>query len=445
MLYRKAKERIDTWMSDSGVALLVSGARQVGKTRLIRECLKERNLDYLEINLINEPDLIPLFSQSSSVQDLVVGLSTAKNHHFIKNETILFIDEIQELKDIATQIKFWVDEGSFKYILSGSLLDIELKALRSAPVGYLHELKMFPMDFEEFLIASGVPDESIEYIHSCFEQKKSVTDVVHDKIMQHFKRYLVVGGMPAAVQEYVDTGDISRVSMIQKNIIELYKLDFTKYEAVEKKLKLIAIFDQMPSQLMKQNRRFNYSDIQKGLRFERLEDSFLWLTSAGVAIPVYNTSEPRVALKQNTKSSLLKLYSSDVGLLTCQYGSIIRTKILTDDNSVNLGGIYENAIAQELNSRGFEMFFYNSHKHGELDFLIERDLSVVPIEVKSGKDYRVHSALNSCVSNPEYEVNEAFVLANCNIRSEDRIMYLPVYMAMFLSNTDDKLILKKID
>ena len=201
----------------------------------------------------------------------------------------------------------------------------------------------------------------------------------------------------------------------------------------------------MPSQLMKQNRRFNYSDIQKGLRFERLEDSFLWLTSAGVAIPVYNTSEPRVALKQNTKSSLLKLYSSDVGLLTCQYGSIIRTKILTDDNSVNLGGIYENAIAQELNSRGFDMFFYNSHKHGELDFLIERDLSVVPIEVKSGKDYRVHSALNSCVSNPEYEVNEAFVLANCNIRSEDRIMYLPVYMAMFLSNTDDKLILKKID
>ena len=445
MLYRKAKDRIDAWMSDSGTALLVSGARQVGKTRLIRECLNERNLDYLEINLIDEPYLIPLFSQSASVQDLIVGLSTAKNHHFIKGETILFIDEVQESKDIVTKIKFWVDEGSFKYILSGSLLGIEVKMLRSAPVGYLQELKMFPMDFEEFLIASGVPDESIEYIRSCYKLMEPVSDVVHDKIMQHFKRYLVVGGMPAAVQEYVDTGDISRVTIIQNNIIELYKLDFTKYEGIEKKLKLLAIFDQMPSQLMKQNRRFNYSDIQKGLRFERLEDSFLWLTSAGVAIPVYNTSEPRVALKQNTKSSLLKLYYADVGLLTGQYGNIIRTKILTDDTSVNLGGIYENAIAQELNAHGFDIFFYNSHKHGELDFLIERDLSVVPIEVKSGKDYKIHSALNSCISNPEYEVKEAIVLSNYNIRIEDRIKYLPVYMAMFIKDTDDKLILNKIE
>lgn len=445
MLYRKAKQRIDTWLSETGTALLVSGARQVGKTRLIRECLNDSNLDHLEINLIEEPDLIPLFSQSTSVQDLVVGLSTAKNHHFIKGETILFIDEIQELKDIVTKIKFWVDEGSFKYILSGSLLGIELKALRSAPVGYMQELKLFPMDFEEFLIASGVLGESIEYLNSCFEENKPVTDVVHNKIMQHYKRYLVVGGMPAAVQEYVDTGDISRVSVIQSNIIELYKLDFTKYEATEKKLRLIAIFDQMPAQLMKQNRRFNYSDIQKGLRFERLEDSFLWLTSAGTSIPVYNTSEPRAALKQNTKSSLLKLYSSDVGLLTYQYGSMIRTKILTDDTSVNLGGIYENAVAQELNSHGFDMFFYNSHKHGELDFLIERDLSVVPIEVKSGKDYKIHSALSNCVSNPEYEITEALVLSNYNIRVENRIRYLPVYMVMFINNTDNKLILDKIE
>jgi len=432
MLFRKAEKDILSWIRTSKNALLVSGARQVGKTWSIRNCLRAEDCDFLEINLIEEPELVPALTQCNSVSDLVVMLSAAKNYSFTKGRTILFIDEVQELKEIVTKVKFWVDEGSFRYILSGSLLGIELRSIRSAPVGYLTEVEMFPLDFEEFLLASAVTPETIQYLKTCFDERKPVMDLVHQKMMQHFRRYLVVGGMPAAVQEYADSGDISKVSIIQKDIIELYKLDFTRYEQEDKKLMLISIYNNVPSQLLKQNRRFNFSDIRKGLRFERLEDSFLWLTAAGVVIPAYNATEPRVALNQNAKSSLFKLYSSDVGLLTCQYGNAIRVKILTDDQHVNLGGVYENVVAQELNTHGFPLYFYNSHKNGELDFLIEQDLRVVPIEVKSGKDYYVHSALSKAAGNPEYDIETAYILANCNISCEDKMIYLPVYMCTFI-------------
>ena len=438
MLDRKAEKEITAWMRTSKTALLVSGARQVGKTWSIRRCLERERCHFLELNLIREPELILVLAQSSSVDDLIINLSAAKNFSFRKGETILFIDEVQELKDIVTKVKFWVEDGRFRYILSGSLLGVELRSLRSAPVGYLTEITMYPLDFEEFLVASGVTEETISYLRDCFDQCRPVQELAHSKMMQHFQRYLVVGGMPAAVQEYVDTGDINQVTILQRGIIEQYKLDFTKYEDQDKKLMLISVFEQVPAQLLKQNRRFNYSDLKKGLRFERLEDSFLWLSSAGVVIPVYNTTEPRIALSQNAKSSLLKLYSSDVGLLTCQYGNAIRMKILLGDTSVNLGGIYENAVAQELNTHGFPLYFYNSHKNGELDFVIEKDMTVVPIEVKSGKDYYVHSAITNVSENREYGVNTAYVFANCNVTQDGKMRYLPIYMIAFLR--DDMLL-----
>lgn len=436
MLTRKAERRIIDWIQNRGEksALLVSGARQVGKTWLIRECLKTTESQFLEINLIAEPELIPVLEKVRTVDDLIVNLSASRNFHFEKGKTILFIDEVQEVKDLVTRIKFFVDEGSFRYILSGSLLGIELISLRSAPIGYLSEIAMFPLDFEEFLINSGVPETTIRYLSDCFRQRKALEDLVHQKMMKHFVRYLVIGGMPAAVQEYVNSFDVAKVNEIQRNIIELYKLDFTKYEEENRKLMLIAVYQQIASQLLKQNRRFSYQDLQKGLRFERVEDSFLWLSSAGVAIPVYNATEPRVALNQNKKSSLLKLYSSDVGLLTCQYGNAVRMNILMEDRHVNLGGIYENAVAQELNTHGFPLYYYNSHKQGELDFVIEKGFSVIPLEVKSGKDYRVHSAISNVSGNPEYDIQEAYVLANSNISREGKITYLPVYMAMFIQD-----------
>lgn len=444
MLKRKVEKRIKDWIANDKRALLVSGARQVGKTYIIRECLKQTKRDYLEINLINNPEYIPVMSQSTSVEDLITNISTISSHKMIKKETILFIDEIQECKDLVTKIKFWVDDNNFKYILSGSLLGVELRSLRSAPVGYITEIKMFPMDFEEFLIASEVPDDTIEHLKNCYINSIPINDVVNDTMFKHMYRYLVVGGMPQAVMEYINSSDIGRVTDIQQSIIEYYKHDFTKYESENKKLLLVNVFDQIPSQLLKQNKRFNYSDIKKKLRFERLENSFLWLSYSGVAIPVYNATEPKVSLNQNTKSSLLKLYSSDVGLLTCQYGNALRSKILTKDNDLNLGGVYENFIAQELNSHKFNLYFYNSHKYGELDFVIEKDLSVIPIEVKSGKDYYVHSAISNVTQNPNYGIKESIVFARSNIQPKGKIKYLPDYMVMFLSDNTKAPVLDKI-
>ena len=238
MITRKAEQRIKDWLKKSQKALLVSGARQVGKTYTIRQCLKEEKCNYLEINLIDQPQLVTAIEKSFGVDDFIINVSAITNYEFMPGETVVFIDEVQEIPDIITRIKFWVDDGRFKYILSGSLFGVEIKNLRSVPVGYLSEISMYPLDFEEFLNASGVTSSTIEYIKECFHKRSPVGDIVNSKIMEHFRRYLVVGGMPDAVNEYISTGNISSVTTIQKNIIELYKKDFTKYEAKEKRLKL---------------------------------------------------------------------------------------------------------------------------------------------------------------------------------------------------------------
>ncbi len=434
MIVRKAEKYINNWIKHPKRALLVAGARQVGKTYTIRKCLTLSNCNYIEINLIENPEFVLALEQSTSIEELKLNISALKNVTFVDNESYLFIDEVQECADIITKIKFWVDDGRIKFILSGSLLGIELKNLRSAPVGYVEELDMYPLDFEEFLIASNVTLETIDYLKNCFLNLVPITDVINNKMFTHLNRYLVVGGMPAAVNAYIETGNLGEVSIIQKNIIRQYKMDFTKYETLDKKLMLSAIYDQIPSQLLKQNNRFNYSDIEKNLRFEKLENSFLWLKYAGVAIATLNSTEPRIALTQNAKSSLLKLYSSDVGLLTCQYGTALRSKILFDDNKINLGGVYENFVAQELHAHGYPSYFYNNHNIGELDFLIEHNGAVLPIEVKIGKDYYVHSAITKVTNNKEYQIKASYVFANCNIEKQNKIIYYPIYMCAFLND-----------
>lgn len=445
MLGRKAEKKITDWIRTGKNALLISGARQVGKTYSIRKCLKELGADYLEINLIKTPKLIEALANAETVDDLKINISASTNYKFADGKSVIFIDEVQECKEIVTKIKFWVDDGRYRFVLSGSLLEIELNDVRSVPVGYLKEIEMFPLDFEEFLCASGVLEETIDYLKDAFIKETAVSDIVNEKMMSHLYRYLVVGGMPEAVQEYVNSGDIGRVSDIQDSIIRTYKRDFTKYESQDKKLMLISVFDQIPSNLLKQNKRFIYSDIRNGLKFERVESSFLWLSSAGVSIPVYNATEPRVSLNQNKKSSLLKLYSSDVGLLTKQYGDSIRYGILMKNPQINLGGIFENFVAQELNSHKFDGYFYNSHKQGELDFVIENEGRVIPIEVKSGKDYYIHSALNNAVQNKEYQIDKAYVFADCNIRVDEKIRYMPIYMVSFLTQNIEMPVLKPIE
>lgn len=432
MLNRRIEKEIYEWIEAGRSALMIDGARQVGKTYTIRHCLQTAGSDYVELNLIENPDALRAFTASRSADDLKINLSAITSHNLTEGKTIIFIDEVQESKEIVTLIKFWVDDGRFRYILSGSLLGVELKTLRSAPVGYVHELRMFPMDFEEFMEAAGVTDTVRTHLKECFRTKKTVGESVHEKMMTLFRRYLVTGGMPQAVSEYVETGNINRVGEIQRDIINYYKRDFTKYESESAGLMLTSIYDLIPAELLKQNRRFNYADIKKGLRFEKVENSFIWLYKAGVVLHAFNTTEPKVSLKLNEKNSLVKLYYSDVGLLTYACGSALRRNILFADNEVNLGGVYENAVLQQLVSCGYDVYYYNSKKLGELDFVIEYNGSVLPIEVKSGKDYYVHSAIENVLQKSDFGIKEAMVFSGYDISVTENITYYPIYMAGFL-------------
>ena len=437
-LRRHISKEIEKWYKNDKRALLIKGARQVGKTHIIRQVLTDLNCNFVEINLIKTPEAVTALRDSRDVNELVMLLSTMTDKQFVKGETVIFIDEVQRYKEMVTKIKFLVDEGSFRYVLSGSLLGVEISNLNSAPVGYLKTLDMYPLDFEEFLQITNISDEVTAHIRSCFNERKPVSEVIHNKMIELFDQYLVVGGMPEAVKVFAETHNLNDVLSVHRDIVSLYKLDFTQYEEENKRLVLTNIYDLVPSELLKQNRRFIVTDIRKGLHFDRVESSFLWLQNAGVVLSVYNSSEPRIPLKINKQQSKFKLYLSDVGMLTSIYGMSTKAMILSKNKNLNGGGIYENAVVCELASKGYELYYYNSNRIGELDLVIEFKSRTLPIEIKSGKDYTVHSALNSTMKNPEYEIEEAFVFANCNVSKRDKITYLPVYMAAFIDSKDDQ-------
>jgi len=442
MLIRKKEKEITEWIKNSKKALLVSGARQVGKTFLIRECLRKEQIEFVEFNLIEQPEIVGLLASAETVDDLILRLSLFTDKKLVKGKSIIFFDEIQEYKEIVTKIKFFVEEGSFRYILSGSLLGVEITNLKSAPVGSLHTIKMYPLDFEEFLQVFNVQPKLIDSLRKSFEKKVPVDEIVNKKLLDIFNLYLLIGGMPSAVMRYVETSSLEEVYEEHIAIIEQYKQDFTKYEAQDKKFYLTQVYDLIPAELSEKNKRFNFADIKQGLKFERAQDNFIWLQKAGVAFPVFNATEPKIPLLLSEKSNLFKLFLSDVGMLTTMYGRATKIKILNGDKDINNGALYENAVAQELYAHGYKPYYFNSKKQGELDFLIEYHGEILPIEVKSGKGYTVHSALNNVLSNEDYSIKQAFVFANCNVTINEKIVYYPIYFCMFLQERD--LILPKI-
>ena len=439
MLHRKIETSIIHWLKNEKKALLIDGARQVGKTYIIRKVLKDEHCDYIEFNLLETPEIIGLLASCETVDDLITNLSLFSKKPFIKGKTVIFFDEIQEFKELATKIKFWVDEGSFRFIFSGSLLGVELKNIKSAPVGYLKTITMYPMDFEEFLQIYHFTDELKESLHTSFIEHKPVNEEVHNRMMKIFNTYLNVGGMPSAVKRFNQTKSLEDVISEHEDIVVQYKKDFTRYEKEDKKPYLTQIYDLIPAELNSQTKRFNFADLKKGLRYERSEENFLWLCGAGVALPSYNVSEPKLPLLLNEKSSLFKLFLSDVGMLTSLYGRATKMKLLSNDQNINFGAIYENVVAQELKAHGFKLYYFNSRKTGELDFVIEYNGEILPIEVKSGKDYNRHSALNNVLNISNYSVKEAFVLSNYNVSVVGKITYYPIYMLMFIRNDDIKM------
>lgn len=442
MLFRKRSKDITRWLaSEEKTALLVTGARQTGKTFLIRECLKAQEKDYIEFNFIERPEIPKMLKELEDMgaTEILTRLSIMSDRPMVKGKTIIFFDEVQEYKEIATLIKFLVDEGSYRYILSGSLLGVELRGVRSTPVGYMRILELFPMDLEEFFIALGLSDDALNMLQTSFLEQKPITEAVHKRLMNSFRNYMVVGGMPAAVQSFVDNSDFNAVMDIHNSIIPGYKIDFSKYEKEDKRLKLGKIYDLIPAELAAKNKRYVFNDLDRNFRPEKYDASFEWLVNAGVAIPVYNVTEPRIPLLLNEKSNLFKFFMSDVGLLSSQYGKATVLSFLNENSNINYGAMYENFVAQELHAHGFKGYYFNSKKQGEVDFIIEYNLKAVPIEVKSGKDYQIHSALNTILSNREYEIDKAIVLCNDNVKTEGPITYMPIYMSMFIKNDDIKL------
>ena len=414
----------------SKTALLIEGARQIGKTFSIRQFGKKFKT-YIEINFIEQPEAISLFKDLSNTKDLLARLSLFTKQKLIKRDTLIFFDEVQICPEVITYIKFLVDEGSYNYILSGSLLGIEINDLRSVPVGYLTIKRMFPLTFREFALNLGLNSSILENLETSFKEKKPVDDFIHKKMMELFRVYLVVGGMPAAVNRYIETNNLNEVIDIQNQIVNLYKKDITQYDK-NNKLAIAQIFELIAPQLNSQNKRFIIKDIKSGVKFDRYENSFLWLKDAGVALPVYNVETPKIPLKLSKSRSLFKLFMSDVGLLASEYSQGIQLKIISGDDKLNYGAIFENYIAQELTACEHDLYYYNNKKRGELDFLIEYDGEVLPIEVKSGKDYKVHRALSNIMDCGEFNLNRALIFNNSNLKVEGRLTYAPIYMAMFL-------------
>lgn len=436
MIARKLDDLIDRHYATSKSALLLTGARQTGKTFAIRKYAQQHGMNLIEINFLEDESAADIFRNAANAKDVLLRISAHTRKRTSEANTLIFFDEIQRCPDVVTWIKFLVDEGSCRYALSGSLLGVTLKDIRSVPVGYMDVEEVYPLDLEDFARAVGVTDEVLASVRHCWETQSPVDAVVHESLMRLVKLYLVVGGMPAAVQTYLDTNDLNVVEQRQREILRLYRWDISQYDS-DKKLHIAEVFDLLPSELDAKNKRFILKNLNEHARFSRYEDSILWLKDAGVALPVYNVTEPVVPMKLNEQRNLFKLFQNDVGLLASQYASGIQLKLLTGEMNINFGAVYENLVAQELMAHGFggndhNLYYFNSKRQGELDFIIEQQGEVIPIEVKSGKDYERHNALRNVMADSEYGLKRAYVLCNDNVKKDGSALYVPIYMTMFI-------------
>lgn len=445
MLYRKIESLIESHLqSGSKKILLVDGARQVGKTYIIRYVGKKLFENFIEINMVEDSLGDRLFANTKTVEDFYLQVSMiAGNRMKDKENTLIFLDEIQAYPHLLTLLKFLSQDNRFTYIASGSLLGVTLSQTTSIPMGSIRKVRMFPLDFEEFLYANGMNEIVVSSMRKKFERLESLDESMHNRMMGLFRKYLLVGGLPDAVNTYLETTNIQSVREIQSEIHDYYAADASKYDE-ERKLKIRRIYDLIPSNMENKKKRVVAQSIEnkRGKTFQDYSDEFEYLISAGIALNVQAISNPVFPLIESAGKNLLKLYLNDVGILTgILYGNNIRA-VLDDEKSINLGSVYETVVASELIAHGYKLFYYDNRSKGEVDYLIDDydSLSSVPIEVKSGKDYTVHSALNTFVQNVDYHIKKAFVVSNeREISSKGKIVYIPIYYIMFFhADTGEK-------
>lgn len=438
MLYRKISRLIeDHLQSDSRKILLIDGARQIGKSYIIRYVGKKMFENYIELNMVEDSIGDRLFENARTIDEFYLQVSMLYGSKMkSKENTLIFIDEIQVYPHLLTLLKFLSQDNRFTFIASGSLLGVSLSETTSIPMGSIRKIRMFPLDFEEFLYANGFNDFSISILKNKFVNLEPLDETTHNKMLDLFKKYLLVGGLPEAVNKYLDEKNINSVREIQNEIYEYYKADSSKYD-LERKLKIRKIYDLIPSNMENKKKRVVVQDIEnkKGKRFTDYTNEFEYLINAGITLSVQAISNPSFPLIESTGKNLIKLYLNDVGLLSnILYGNNIRA-ILDNKKSINLGSVYETVVASELAAHNHKLFYYDNRNNGEVDFLIDdyESLSSVPIEVKSGKDYTIHSALNNLLRNDGYKIEKAYVVSNeRKIYKNNKIIYIPVYFVMFL-------------
>ncbi len=440
MLRRKIESDIRSYLtSDSNKMMILTGARQVGKSYIIRHVGQQLFPNYIELNMAEDQTGPQLFANVRTVEDFYLAMSiTAGDRMKDKQSTLVFIDEIQTYTQLLTLIKFLKADDRFTYIASGSLLGITLKQTTSIPVGSILVKHLYPLDFEEFLWANLVGGEMISKMREMYHSCQTLPTAIHEKMMDLFKKYLLVGGLPDAVNTFINTHNIMEVRSIHDDIHRLYKLDAARYEASSNKvLKIQRIYDMVPSNLENKKKRIVVKKIEDktGARISDYNDEFEYLIHSGIALEVLAVSNPSYPLVQNMGKNLLKLYLNDVGLLTNQLFRTDIQAIMQNIRSINMGAVYESVVAQELAAHGNRLFYYDNKQKGEVDFLIDdvENHTMMPLEIKSGKDYSTHRALDRFINNHDYNVHRAIVLSNEGKAFRDGVItYMPIYNIMFI-------------
>lgn len=431
MLKRKVYEELARWNREgTGAAAFIMGARQIGKSTIAREFGRNCFRQFIEINFIDQPEMKSAF-QWDGARNILTALTALTHQTILPGETLILLDEIQECPEARTAIKFLVEEGSARYIETGSLLGVNYREIRSYPVEYETIIPMYPLDFEEFCWAMRIPDETLRYLQGCFEKRQSVLEPVHREMLQMFYTYMIVGGMPAVVRDYVQIPDLAACSRTQKDILHLYRTDIARYARSTEKNKIREIFDSIPDQLDSKNSRFVLSRLKEGARLQRYENSFLWLREVGVALPCFNVSAPVSPLKLNEKRSLFKLFLCDTGLLCEASLGNLQYPLLKGEVDINAGSILENVFAQSIVSKDMDLYYYDQKKFGELDFVLQNGRNIDLFEIKSGNDWKKHSSLTKAIQSAEWEFSGTFVFCKGNLEQQDSILYLPFYMIMF--------------
>ena len=437
MLYRKITSYIEEYLkSDTDKILILEGARQVGKSFSVREVGQRLYPNYVEINFVEDDEGRKLFKNIHTKEDFYLTLSMVAGDRLSgRDDTLVFLDEVQHYPQYLTMLKFLREDGRYRYIASGSLLGLTLQDTTSIPVGSIIRKEMFQLDFEEFLIVNGFGKEAIVMMRRNYENRQSLPEEQHNHVLDLFRRYLLVGGLPDAVNTYLESHNIVKVREVQEGVRSLYAEDASKYEREHgKRLLIRRIYEMIPSQMENKKKRIVAQEIRgkKGDRFDQYQEEFEYLVSSGIALAVHAISNPRFPLSESLQKNLLKLYLNDVGLLTgLLYHNNIRP-VLDDVRSINLGSVYESVVAQELRAHGYKLFYYDNRKQGEVDYLIDdySAMNVHPIEVKSGKDYTVHSALNNLLKN---NTAAGTVVSNeREIYVDGKIIYMPIYFVMFM-------------